>query len=452
MRSGVLRAVAAVTTLVTIGCAVESERPATLTAPTDALQSRPVPAGTCDLGGTLKAAKDYLSSNDPIVGIYGQLGDAINAGDAALIKAYGFNALARLAYGRTHALGHLAADGAKAALGTVNCIPFATSEIPAELTLANLTSAFGITALGGIVEVRGGEAGDPGVTTADPTGPVISPLASPLWGAETTDGTWKETFGQRSFVVGYILSAAPANFETLSPGATAFELMAVPKQAALVHQLLVSDCVTPTDFSRLQHSNGIVKLETNASLCFANAGSVVASASGTGIFASAQRVLNWLAPRPLYASMMLTTPATSGKIGSLSPNASTEIDPLSISLSISHFSNVVVNTNINVTVTDATAKANKVEDVLVALAVAGNNGIGSDGNPVLQPNCTDPEAVQQNLVLGPCGRTDANGQVTIIALMNKTGSYTIRADGFFDGLSSAPTQSIVGNKFKVTGQ
>jgi hypothetical protein len=348
----------------------------------------------------------------------------------------------------------------------VTCMQFATTEIPAELKpatnppnnpLTNLTSAFAIDATGGIVEVRGGDINDPAVTPVDPTGAVISPTASPLWGAETTDGfTWAQTFGERVFLFGY-KRAAPANFEALSNGATPFELGAVPKRAALQHLLLVSDCVTPTEFSRLQHSNGIVKLVTDASLCALNAGSVVvASGPAAGIFASAQRVLSWLAPRPLYASMMLTTPATSGKIGSLSPSASTEITPSSISLSVSNIPNVLVGQNIVVTVTDETTNHNLVEDVLVALSVAGNNGIGSDGNPVLLPNCQDAEVLAANLVLGPCGRTDANGQVVITALMNKAGTYTLRADGYFDGFAAGvnalPTQSKLTNKFKVTGQ
>jgi hypothetical protein len=415
--------------LLVVACAREAEKSAAPTAPIGALQV--VTSSSCDVNTVKRDAKNYLSNTDPILTILGDLASALRGTDVTLINNLGFDALRRLAEARNLGIGKLAADGAKTAWGILQCEQFTPPQtLP---TLAVLTSAFGTGAGGGIIAVRGG--------TGDLEDAALSPTAAaPKWGAETKGYSWLTTFGARVFVYGYRVTFATFTQESpalLTGGdelGTAFELATFPQLNPISPaKLLVGVCVTDDDHYRIQHVTNILTLEFPA---FCNtSGSLGAQ---TGVLAAAYRVVEWLAPRPLYAATMFEGLGTGSLLSGLSPSGAVNLSAASIKLTIDPIPDIVVNHDVDVTVHAASAKGNPVENVEIVVSVAGNNGLGSDGSYVLTGVTS--------------GITDALGVVKLKPFFNKSGAYKLRAVGFFNVNETLPTLAALSNQFNIRGQ
>ena len=145
------------------------------------------------------------------------------------------------------------------------------------------------------------------------------------------------------------------------------------------------------------------------------------------------QLLAWLSPKPLYASMILI--GTGGVKSGWSPKGLVKVDPnmLFIELVEPIAAASLANGAISIKVkayAQGTSRQLPTGDVKIVVSVAGNNGIGSDG---LIPTAT--------------GYTDDDGNVTIPFNTTKTGSFTLRIDGYFVG-SPLPV-TIITNPFNV---
>ena len=75
------------------------------------------------------------------------------------------------------------------------------------------------------------------------------------------------------------------------------------------------------------------------------------------------------------------------------------------------------------------------DNVLIVLSVAGNNGLGSDGEYEL---------------IGVSGPTTNGGVVTFVVPLDKAGAYKVRADGYFNAQPpELPTLSAISNRFNI---
>lgn len=387
-----------------------------------------VTASACDFTAMRRDARAYLSSTDPILAILKTLQDAVRAGNQTLAYDTGLSALARIAEARAAGITKLPSDGGSLALGILTCI--GASPLP---TLAELTSALGTDGNGGVFQVVGGP--------ADPPGAAVASNASPRWGAEPQAGhTWITSAGGVRFLL-YAYRIAFSTFTSedpalLNPGSTdefgtAFEMRTIPV-SVFTHHPLVGVCVENVDRYRMQWTQNILALQQ---LQFCAPTSASTTRGGNTVLAAAVRALQWLAPKPLHASAFIVG-GTGGLPSGFSPFGAVDVTAGSILLTIDHIADGNKSTPVTITVRATSANGNPVDNVLIRLSVAGNNGLGSDGEYEL---------------IGVEGPTANGGVVTFVVPLDKAGAYTVRADGYFNLNSSLPTLSAISNRFVLGG-
>lgn len=397
------------------------------TATPDAFLAKGGPA-SCNYSALRSDARSYLSNTDIILDLIRLLDEAERSGDAALFRDAGLNVLARLAAARNEGIANAPAVGAALALGTLKCIN--ASPLP---TLAELTSTLATDANGGVFEVLGGP--------NDPAGPAIAANAVPRWGAEPQIGGWTQAVPNQRFIL-YAYRITFATFTNEDPAlldpnnedefGTAFELRSIPANV-LTNFPLVGVCVENPDEYRMQWQNNILTLQQVA-FCDPSFTPLTAAAPAPrSALAAARRALEWLAPKPLHASA-LAVGGTAGLPSGFTPFGAVKITAATVKLDIAKIANGNRRTPMNITVTATSAKGNPVDNVLIRLSVAGNNGLGSDGEYEL---------------LGVEGPTANGGVVTFNVLIDKAGSFTIRAEGFFNQDGSLPTLSKLSNRFRI---
>lgn len=407
-------------------CVDANNQGPTATSP-DAFLGKGGPA-SCDYSALRNHARSYLSNTDPILDLIRLMDEAERSGDAALFHDAGLNVLARLAAARNEGIAQAPAAGASLALGTLTCIN--ATPLPA---LAELTSTLATDANGGVFEVLGGP--------NDPAGPAIAANAVPLWGAEPQIGGWTQAGPNQRFVL-YAFRITFATFTNEDPAlldpededefGTAFELRSIPANV-LTNFPLVGVCVDNPDEYRMQWQNNILTLQKVA-FCDPSFTSVTAPGSAPrNALAVAKRALEWLAPKPLHASA-LAVGGTAGLPSGFSPFGAVKLSAASVKLDIAQIANGNRRTPMTITVRATSAKGNPVDNVLIRLSVAGNNGLGSDGEYEL---------------LGVEGPTANGGVVTFNVLIDKAGSFTVRADGFFNQDGNLPTLFDLSNRFKI---
>ena len=407
-------------------CVDANNQGPTATSP-DAFLGKGGPA-SCDYSALRSDARSYLSSTDPILDLIRLMDEAERSGDAALFHDAGLNVLARLAAARNEGIAQAPAAGASLALGTLTCIN--ATPLPA---LAELTSTLATDANGGVFEVLGGP--------NDPAGPAIAANAVPLWGAEPQIGGWTQAVPNQRFVL-YAFRITFATFTNEDPAlldpnsedefGTAFELRSIPANV-LTNFPLVGVCVDNPDEYRMQWQNNILTLQQVA-FCDPSFTSVTAPRSASrNALAVAKRALEWLAPKPLHASA-LAVGGTAGLPSGFSPFGAVKLSAASVKLDIAQIANGNRRTPMTITVRATSAKGNPVDNVLIRLSIAGNNGLGSDGEYEL---------------LGVEGPTANGGVVTFNVLIDKAGSFTVRAEGFFNQDDTLPTLFDLSNRFKI---
>lgn len=408
-----------------VGCA-DTGRPGPTALPHDAALA--VTASACDFTGMRRAARSYLSSTDPILDILRALQDAVRAGNQTLAYDTGLSALARIAEARTAGITNAPSDGASLALGILTCI--GASPLP---SLGQLTSALGTDENGGVFQVLGG--------AADPAGAAIAANASPLWGAEPQPGqTWVTSAGG----VRLLLYAYRISFDTftdedpalLDPNSadefgTAFEMRTIPEDV-FIHHPIVGVCVTDVDQYRMQWTGNILARQD---VQFCETTSASTTRGGNTVLAAAKRALQWLAPKPLHASAFFVG-GTGGLPSGFSPFGAVSVEAGDVRLTIDPIADGNRSTPVTITVRATSANGNPVDNVLIRLSVAGNNGLGSDGEYEL---------------VGVEAPTANGGVVTFVVPLDKAGAYTVRADGYFNLNSDLPTLSAISNRFNLGG-
>ena len=409
MNRQVATALAAVA-LILAACADDTTSASLATAPEVA--AKVAAPAACSYSDISRSARAYTSSTDPLLELIRVMSQATETQSAAL------DVLARMAAVRDAGLAGLPADGAAVATGVFRCAAF--SPVPSE---AELTALLATDGSGGIFAVRGG----PG----DPTTPAVVPSAMPQWGAEPGGGqTWAASFGQRSLLYAYRIAFSSFTQEKpalLTPGSldepgTAFEMNTVPAIAALPNPLLVGVCVDDPSSYRMQSVSTIVALQT---LSFCDGLASRATEEGS-LRELGGRLLAFLAPRPAYAATMLIG-GTGGLISGFSPKGAVDVATGQIQLVLGPLPrNLKANVPFDLTVRAISNQGNPVDGVTIRLAITGNNGVGSDGvyEPVLH-----------------AGVVTVNGGHALLedVVINKPGGYTLRAEGYFNGVDDLPT-------------
>jgi hypothetical protein len=410
----------------TAACVDSTNQGPTATSP-DAFLAKGGPAA-CDYAALRNDARTYLSNTDIILDLIRLLDEAERSGDAALFYDAGLNVLARLAAARNAGIAQAPAAGASLALGTLKCIN--ATPLP---TLAELTGTLGTDANGGVFEVLGGP--------NDPTGPAIAANAVPLWGAEPQSGGWTQAVPNQRFIL-YAYRITFATFTNEDPAlldpesedefGTAFEMRSIPANF-LTNLPLVGVCVENPNEYRMQWQNNILTLQ-KVEFCDPSFTPVTATRSAPRTaLAVARRALEWLAPAPLHASA-LAVGGTAGLPSGFTPFGAVKLSAATVKLDIDRIANGNRRTPMTITVRATSAKGNPVDNVLITLSVAGNNGLGSDGEYEL---------------LGVEGPTANGGVVTFNVLIDKAGSFTVRADGYFNQDDALPTLFALSNRFKI---
>ena len=427
MRGSILSRLFVVAGVAFTAACVDANQGPTATSP-EAFLAKGGPA-TCDYSSLRNNARSYLSNTDVIQDLIRLMDEAERSGNTALFYDAGLNVLARLAAGRNEGIAQAPAAGASLALGTLTCIN--ASPLP---TLAELTSTLATDGSGGVFEVLGGP--------TDPAGPAIAANAVPLWGAEPQIGGWTQAVPNQRFVL-YAFRITFATFTNEDPAlldpnsedefGTAFELRSIPSNFLTTFPF-VGVCVENPDEYRIQWQNTILMHHAVAFCDPSFAPQSAAATAPRSALAVAKRALEWLAPKPLHASA-LAVGGTAGLPSGFTPFGAVKVNTAGIKLEIAHIPNGNRRTPFDITVTATSAKGNPVDNVLIKLFVAGNSGLGSDGEYEL---------------LGVEGPTANGGVVTFKnVLIDKAGSFTIRADGFFNQDSDLPTLSKLSNKFKI---
>jgi hypothetical protein len=410
----------------TVACA-DTRRSGPTALPQDA--ALVITAAGCDFTAMRRDARSYLSSTDPILDILRALQDAVRAGSLTLAYDTGLNALARMAEARNLGITNAPSAGASLALGILTCI-----DVPKPWpTLAELTSSLGTDPNGGIFQILGG-----GIA---PFGAVVAVSASPRWGAEPQPGkTWANSTtlaGARFLLYAYRITFGSFTTEEpalLNPGSTdelgtAFEMRTIPA-GVLTHYPLVGVCVENQDRYRMQWTQNILMLQ-QVNFCPTTTS---ATKGGSRVLAAARRAIEWLAPTPLHASAFIVG-GTGGLPSGFSPFGAVDVDAAAIQLTIDPIPDGNRTTPFNITVRATSPNGNPVDNVLIVLSVAGNNGLGSDGEYEL---------------IGVQGATANGGVVTLNVLLDKAGAFKVRADGYFNALPpNLPTLSATSNRFNI---
>jgi hypothetical protein len=410
------------------GACADAGRGGPTSIPRDA-QLAVLPAG-CDLSALHGDATSYLSAGDPIHNLINVLGEWLGLGNQPKALDSGLNALRRIATARNAGITNAPATGASLATGILTCM--SASPLP---SLAELTNTLDTGPNGGVFEVLGG--------ITDPAGAAISPNALPRWGAEPQPGqTWATSSGNTRF----LLFAYRVTFSTftqedpalLNPGSTdeegtAFEMRSIPA-SLLTHHPLVGVCVEDPDRYRVQWVQNILTLQQ---VNFCDPSTSTASAPGQhGVLAVARRALGWLAPKPLHASA-LAVGGTAGLPSGFTPFGAVKIEAGEVGLVIDPIADGNRFTPLTITVRAFSDHGNPIDNVLVRLSVARNNGLGSDGEYEL---------------IGVQGVTANGGVVTFVTPIDKPGGYRVRGEGFFNANSTLPTLTGTSNRFNLSGK
>ena len=373
-----------------------------------------------------RTAGDYSSQrNDPVVTLFGVLQKATTT---SARKQAALDILARLDVIRSTGLAKSSLDGGKAAVAAIGCGELGTP--PSDALMA---SAMDLGPDGGVFKMVGGS-GDVG------TAAVVAAGATPAWGAEPYNtasvdhvATWESAFpNDRVLLYAYRIPTL-TGFEgiPLLPPSVAFDMTTAPKVDPIANSLNIFVCAGDSQ-SRIQSRQFIM---TPWAPRYCSTLPDVASNSAQQGFGS--QLLAWLSPKPLFASMILI--GTGGVKSGWSPKGLVQVDR---NLLFIELAQPLVDVQLSAGAIPIKVKAYAkgvsngspfvypTGDIKIVVSVAGNNGIGSDG---LIPTAT--------------GYTDDDGNVTIPFNTTKTGSFTLRIDGYFVG-SPLPV-TIITNSFNV---
>jgi hypothetical protein len=324
------------------------------------------------------------------------------------------------------------AIGAALTRGVLSCLTAAVPALTASLNGQNFDSDItNALSVGGLYVV-------PSLTNA---APALGRGSAPAWGAEPKAGdNWGAISGSAGqfLLYGYELTFTtfttenPAKVNSADPG-TAFELNTAPK-FGFVNQMRTGVCVEDDNRYRMQHVNAILPLVAPSPAFCTTPTSPPAPSSSLISFTRAVR--DFFTPRPAYAAAVLGG-GSSSLISSLSPSGAVDLTASAITLSIDPIVGGKIAKPVQITVHafSPTAAKRPVDNVLIRLAVAGNNGLGSDG------------IFEVTNYSGPT----VNGVISFAVKFDKPGNYTIRADGFFNANLTLPTQSATSNPFGMTG-
>ena len=377
----------------------------------------------CDFTKIKKDAKAYVvAANDPIYDLFNQLASLNKGTDAGAFNAKAYDILAYI--------GNIAGTSAVTTNTTagdalINDIFVCLGTTP-PTTAGQFTNALGAN---GLFAVR-----------ANVPDFVLS-RGTPKYGAQPATGaTWKTSVpnlppGVQLVVYGYPRAVNDFTREQpLIP--TGYELFTIPAVPQFATPIIAGVCLDPASIpsnARLLHEHGgqdVILNPITPPFCLPLIGQ--APNESRSMFALVRRVSDWIAPKPLYAAMVLG--GMGGSLGGLSPIGPVTVDGSTVTLTVTQQPTTgSINTNFNppIQVSAATAGGTPLGGVLVTLSVIGNQG-----SPVTLKDST---------------ATTANDGVATFTTFqtNKSGGYLFKVSGTFGGaVTKADTTAMI----NVNGQ
>jgi hypothetical protein len=415
-----------------------------------ALASGGPPAPSCSFNNMTKAARNYLSSTDPVLDAINLMQSAYNTNNGGAVAATprGWDVLRLIAQERlTSHQGGSAAQGAILVGQVFLCMADLTTSpatipmpVPPDFTTAGHDS---LALSVGIFEVRaaGDDATGAGaalaIYKATPTS--ARSATPPGWGVEPNPTAAPPSWPTGPFLVysyptnligAFVSSATPIDFNY-----NAFEMGKIPASTP-VSGLLVGVCyssVTGTTVAnRLTHSNSQIFTNVQPTFCPAT----VASLNSSSFFLSmVQRAARWLSPSLAYAQQDAFfigglpdgwSPFTAGALVGTSIQPSFNKQP----------ANTVVGAADSVTVL-VTVNSVPVPSVAIVLTIANNSGSPAGAIFVSAPIGTTGTFTSTT----PGGTTDDKGLVKIYFSVGKAGGYTLTAAGNLDVVATSSATS-----------
>jgi hypothetical protein len=376
-------------------------------------------AAGCDFTLMKKNARAYfVSTRDPVYDLIQQLSSLNTKGTAATFKQKGFEILAYVGSVAGTSAVTTPTAGDAFVRDDLTCLGFPT-------TAGTFTGALGAN---GLFAVRGG--------ANDPATAVLSRGGLPTYGAETKgSATWAESAGQQFLFYGF-----PRNWDFTEEDPAlgdnqAYQLETIPDVtfSPPIRGFVCTGNDPIAANTLLQHEGEILARETPAACALLSARSN--GDEGSGVFALARRVTDWLAPRPLYASSMFFV-GIGASLGGLSPIGPVNVDVSGVVLTIvSQPTTGSINQALTppVVVKAVTANGTTVDGLTVNLLVTGNNGSFTISGA-------------QAVTTGGGIATFNNFQTT------KAGGYTFVAVGSLDGFNTQSPPSAVSLMINVNGQ
>ena len=220
----------------------------------------------------------------------------------------------------------------------------------------------------------------------------------------------------------------------LTSGATGYELFTVPAVPQFVTPIIGGVCLTTIpSTARLLHEHSGQDVILNPIIPpFCGPLPPPSPSPIRNLSALVHRVSDWIAPKPLYAAMVVG--GMGGSLGGLSPIGPVTVDGSTVTLTITDQPTTgSINTNFNppIKVSATTAAGTPLGGVLVTLSVIGNQGA-----PVTLKDST--------------ATTADDGVATFTTFQtNKSGGYLFKASGTIAGaVTKADTTAMI----NVNGQ
>jgi hypothetical protein len=393
------------------------------TAPEIGALSAAVVTGACDINALNAGARDFAASKkDALFTIIGDLRPLVKFGPTAAGTDKAFDGLARLAAMRGTGAQRSGATGATLdalATGFLSCMESSVrGTVPEDFSVAGATDP------GWMFEVRGKSGVD------DEGGAYERGASGSYWAAEAPSG-WSASLdpqspSKRFLIYGYRILDFLPNDPTVG---SAFEIRTIPTiasgQLLLESPLRIGLCnVDATTTLRVQHIGDVLPLKSLA---------CAPPQEFAGAATFGQRLASFFAPRPLYAFFI---GAVGGAASELSPSAVIDMQAVTISfvqpVANGRVSAAMVDGNGNpVAVSVTTQGGTPLPDVVVTLAIAGNNSAIAffrDGSAAVSVTVSRT--------------TNALGVATFDnVFLTKAGGYVLEASGAFDGVAGAPRLS-----------
>ena len=403
----------------------------------------PFNALACDFTALKADARDYAASNkDVLFTIIGDLQGLVKTGPTAPGTDKVFDGLARLAVMRGSAsLQKSTATGAMFDRLTRRFLGCAEAYVIAGAPPQDFTGAVGPNWM---YEVRG----KPNVDSE--AGAYERGATGAYWAAEAGGATWGATLvvgapagttaTDRALVFGY-----RTTFFTNDPkSGSAFEHFTIPAignggYLTVSPGLKIGLCnVDVNSTLRVQHISTVLPLQPLA--CTAPATFAAAGTSSSLMLASSfvKKAVSFFAPTTAYA---FAAGSVGGAVSELSPSAVIDMQQviLAYKFSIVDGRNTVPLQGTDggpVKVVVSTKGGTTLPNVMVTLAVAGNNSVIA----YFSDNGAAPTAMVQRT-------TDANGVATFDGVtLTKAGGYQLVATGTFDGVAGQPK---ISNSFNI---